>query len=84
MSVTIEILPGCVPPVDGTGRVYVARVDDLWLASWQGGLDQPGSNQCMDAWCTSEAEAVEWALSQSAAEWMVRHDENSGVWEPLR
>jgi hypothetical protein len=87
MSVTLEPVPGCVPPARGTGRVLVGPDErGEWWASWQGGFGEgaASTNECLTVACTTEEEAVQWALAQPAVEWMICRDEQTGVWEHLR
>jgi hypothetical protein len=90
MSVLVEpLIPGCVPPARGTGRVLIRPDTDDWWVSWQGGFDKrkapnTRSNECISAHCTTKEEAVAWALAQPAAEWMICHDSQVNVWEHLR
>lgn len=86
MAVTESVIEGCVPPVPGTGRALVTPVPHLgeWWASWQGGPDTAAANECFDAFCTTEAEAIQWALAQPAAEWLICRDVDADVWEHLR
>jgi hypothetical protein len=83
MSVIVEVDPGCIPPPRGTGRVVVTPgATGEWWASWQGGAD--AGMQCLSAMCDTKAEALEWALAQPAAEWVIRRDNATGAWEHLR
>jgi hypothetical protein len=81
--VTLNPIFGCVPPARGTGRALIKPLaDGDWWVSWQGfGL---AVNECVSVTCTTKAEAVEWALAQPAAEWMICRDEHADVWEHLR
>ena len=42
------------------------------------------TDECVTVICTTKMEAVEWALAQAAAEWMICRDVQTDVWEHLR
>ena len=72
MTVLDATVPGYIAPAPGAGMVFVSAPDTDGTVSGVAGLHgRAGGIEYIAVLCTTEAEAVAWALAQPAADWLI-------------